>query len=504
LLCCGLVPPAFAEGWNEGQGGARPDALALAPGIADGAGLSSSPTSQGVSSADDRAFLGHPRGLGYLGFTEAWERFSYYGMQTLLVLYMTRQLLLPGHVENIAGFGLFRAVLDRMYHGPLTTVAQASAIFGLYTGLVYLTPILGGLVADRWLGRTRTVVVGALLMAAGHFLMAFDFSFLLALLCLLTGVGCFKGNLASQVGDLYAPEDLRRADAFQIYYLFINAAVIIAPLVAGTLGEVYGWHYGFGAAGVGMVLGLGIYLRGRKWLPKEERRATAVERAARPPLSRDERNAVILLIALLPVLAIGAVGNQEIFNAYLLWVPDHVSLVFFGKTMPTTWLVTLDAVVSVSSLVGALAFWRLWAKRFKEPSEVMKITLGLGISALGMLCLALAAVVHAPGGKASIGWVLGFEVLNSIGFANVFPVGLAMYVRVAPKSVAGTVMGVYYLHLFLCNNLVGWLGGFVDKMAGLNFWLMHAGLVGGAGLIMLVAAKSAGRLLDPQGPAKAG
>jgi POT family proton-dependent oligopeptide transporter len=466
--------------------------------------LSSSPISQGVSSADDRAFLGHPRGLGYLGFTEAWERFSYYGMQTLLVLYMTRQLLLPGHVENIAGFGLFRAVLDRMYHGPLTTVAQASAIFGLYTGLVYLTPILGGLVADRWLGRTRTVVVGALLMAAGHFLMAFDFSFLLALLCLLTGVGCFKGNLASQVGDLYAPEDLRRADAFQIYYLFINAAVIIAPLVAGTLGEVYGWHYGFGAAGVGMVLGLGIYLRGRKWLPKEERRATAVERAARPPLSRDERNAVILLIALLPVLAIGAVGNQEIFNAYLLWVPDHVSLVFFGKTMPTTWLVTLDAVVSVSSLVGALAFWRLWAKRFKEPSEVMKITLGLGISALGMLCLALAAVVHAPGGKASIGWVLGFEVLNSIGFANVFPVGLAMYVRVAPKSVAGTVMGVYYLHLFLCNNLVGWLGGFVDKMAGLNFWLMHAGLVGGAGLIMLVAAKSAGRLLDPQGPAKAG
>ena len=473
--------------------------LAKAVGFIDGGGLSVSPV---PSDTHDRDFLGHPRGLGYLGFTEAWERFSYYGMQTLLVLYMTKQLLLPGHIGNIAGFAAFRGLLES-FRGPLSTIALSSAIFGLYTGLVYLTPIAGGFIADRWLGRTRTVTLGALLMAAGHFLMAFDFSFLLALLCLLTGVGCFKGNLASQVGDLYAPGDLRRADAFQIYYLFINAAVIISPLVTGTLGEKVGWHYGFGAAGVGMVLGLVIYLSGRKWLPKEELRATRLERAARPGLTRDERNVVIILVLLLPVLAIGAVGNQEIFNAYLIWVPDHVSLVFFGETMPTSWLITLDAVVSVSCLVGAVAFWRLWARRFKEPSEVVKITLGLGISALGVACLALAAVAHAPGQKAGIGWVLGFELLNSIGFANVFPVGLAMYVRASPKAVAGTVMGVYYLHLFLCNNLVGWLGGYVEKMSGVNFWLMHAGLVGGAGLIMLIASRTAGRLLNPTGPANA-
>ena len=448
----------------------------------------------------DRAFLGHPRGLGYIAFTEAWERFSYYGMQTLLVLYMTKQLLLPGHVENIAGFPAFRALLERLYHGPLSTVALASAIFGLYTGLVYLTPIAGGFIADRVLGRTRTVTLGALLMAAGHFLMAFDFSFLIALLCLLCGVGCFKGNLASQIGDLYAPEDLRRADAFQIYYLFINGAVIAAPLVAGTLGELYGWHYGFGAAGIGMVLGLGIYLSGRKWLPREQPVAR-VARADRVGLTRDERSAVIVLILLLPVLAIGAVGNQQIFNAYLLWVPDHVSLVFFGKTMPTTWLVTLDAVVSVSSLVGAVAFWRLWARKFKEPSEINKMTLGMGLSALGQLCLAMAAIAHAPGEKAGIGWVLGFEILNSIGFANVFPVGLAMYVRVAPKSVVGTIMGVYYLHLFMCNNLVGWLGGLLEKLPGVQFWLLHAGLVGGAGVVMLLTSRLAGRIMNPTGPA---
>src|SRR6204780_3353210 len=235
----------------------------------------------------DHSFVGHPRGLGYLAFAEGWERFSYYGMQTLLVLYMVRQLLHPGHMERIAGFGPFRAALERTYGTPLSTVALASAIFGLYTGLVYLTPIAGGIIADRWLGRTRTVTIGALLMEAGHFLMAFEVSFLIALLCLLTGVGCFKGNIASQVGALYAPGDLRRADAFQLYFLFIIAAVIVAPLVAGTLAEEYGWHYGFGAAGIGMLISLVIYRAGRKWLPVEHR-ASRARSAPRPKLSRNE------------------------------------------------------------------------------------------------------------------------------------------------------------------------------------------------------------------------
>src|SRR6202165_2085053 len=252
---------------------------------------------------EDRSFLGHPRGLGYIAFAEAWERFSYYGMQSLLVLYMVNRLLHPGHIEVVAGFGPFRHLLDDIYRGPLSVQPLASTIFGLYTGLVYLTPIAGGIIADRWLGRTRTITIGALLMAAGHFLMAFDVSFLLALLCLLTGVGCFKGNIASQVGALYAPGDLRRADAFHIYFLFINAAVIAAPLIAGTLGEIYGWHYGFGIAGVGMLLSLVIYLSGRQWLAPEHP-ATRARSAARRGLSRDERIAVVVLILLLPILAV--------------------------------------------------------------------------------------------------------------------------------------------------------------------------------------------------------
>ena len=218
--------------------------------------------------------LGHPRGLAYLVFAETWERFSYYGMQALLVLYMVQQLLLPGHVENVAGFAAFRTWIEHVY-GPLSPAALASVIFGLYAGGVYLTPLAGGFIADRFLGRTATVTIGAVLMSAGHLLMAFEVTFLLALGCLLLGVGCFKGNIASQVGELYGPGDLRRADAFQIYFLGINVAVIVSPLVCGTLGQKVAWHWGFGAAGVGMLIGLAVYLSGRRWLPVSRPRARA-------------------------------------------------------------------------------------------------------------------------------------------------------------------------------------------------------------------------------------
>ena len=446
----------------------------------------------------DTAFIGHPMGLAWLSASEFWERFSYYGMQSLLVLYGSHYLLQPGHVEKVLGFNVLRGIVEALYGANLSPQALAIGISGLYSACVYLTPIGGGLLADRGIGRTRTVVLGATLMTIGQFMLAFDAGFAIGLLCLLLGVGCFKGNIASQVGSLYAPGDLRRADAFQIYFLFINGAVIAAPLVAGTLGEVYGWHYGFGAAGVGMLISLAVYLSGRKWLaPQQE--APKARSGARPGLSRDERIAVLVLILLLPILAIGAVGNQQIFNAYLLWVPSHVDLVFFGRTMPTTWLITLDSAVSISALVAAVAFWRLWARRFREPSEVVKIIVGLGISASAQLALVAAATISAAGHKASVGWVLAFEILNSIGFANVFPVGLALYARASPKAIAGTMIGVYYLHLFMGNNLVGWLGGLLERLPGTQFWLLHAALVGGAAFLMLLAWRLFGHLLAPTG-----
>jgi len=446
----------------------------------------------------DRSFIGHPRGLGYLAFTEAWERFSYYGMQSLLVLYMVNRLLYPGHIERIAGFGPFRHLLESIYRGPLSVQALASAIFGLYTGLVYLTPIGGGLIADRVLGRTRTITIGALLMAAGHFLMALDVTFLAALICLLAGVGCFKGNLASQVGALYATGDNRRADAFQIYYIFINAGVIASPLIAGTLGEVYGWHYGFGAAGIGMLIGLTIYLSGRKWLPVDSPVVRKANRASKTPLTHRERMAIVTLLALLPVLTIAVIGNQQIFNAYLVWGERSANLVFFGRKMPTTWLITLDSILSLSCLAGAVVFWRLWSKKRPEPAEITKMGIGSIIAVTGFTSLAAgAAIAASAGAKVSIGWLITFHLLNSIGFANVFPVSLALYARVAPAALSATIIGIFYLHLFAANNLVGWIGGLLEKMPATQFWLLHAGLSGTAGIIFLIAGRLFGHLLAP-------
>ena len=447
---------------------------------------------------EDRSFLGHPRGLGYIAFTEAWERFSYYGMQSLLVLYMVNRLLHPGHIEHIAGFVPFRHVLETAYRGQLDIQPLASAIFGLYTGLVYLTPIAGGLLADRLLGRTRTITIGALLMAAGQFLIAFDVTFLVALTCLLIGVGCFKGNLASQVGGLYATGDNRRADAFQIYYIFINTGVIISPLIAGTLGEVYGWGYGFGAAGVGMLIGLAIYLSGRKWLPPDSPIVEKSENASKPRLTHRERMAVVALLLLLPVLTMAIIGNQQIFNAYLVWAERNVNLIFFGKKMPTTWLITLDSIVSVSFLAGAVVFWRLWRKKFPEPPEIIKIGIGSLIAVTGFISLATgAAIAASSGSKVSMGWLVTFHVLNSIGFANIFPVSLALYARAAPAALSATIIGVYYLAFFAANNLVGTIGGLLEKMPATHFWLLHSALCGTAGVIFLLAGRFFGNLLAP-------
>ena len=453
---------------------------------------------QGAIAPKQPNFFGHPVGLGYLVFAEAWERFSYYGMQSLLVLYMGKQLLLPGHVENVVAFPAFRAAIQH-FTGPLTPAALASMIFGLYAGLVYLTPLAGGFLADRVLGRTRAITIGAITMALGHFLMAFEASFLLALTCLLVGVGLFKGNIASQVGQLYAPGDLRRADAFQVFMLGIQVAVVVSPLVCGTLGQKVAWHWGFGAAGVGMLLGLAVYLSGRKWLPAETVRRVDGVAVERPRLARGEGLTVLVLVLLLPVLAVTALGNQEIFNAYLVWGDTHYNLRFGDQVLPVTWLISLDAFVSFATMIAVVAFWRWWGTFRREPDEIVKLAIGAMISAFGPLLLAAGSFMETQTGhKVGLGWGIGFHVLNDIGFANVFPVGLALYTRASPKALGGLMIGVYYLHLFACNLLVGWIGGLLVPMGAVNFWLMHAGLVGGGAVVMLLFAAVFGRILAPK------
>ena len=445
---------------------------------------------------NDTSFLGHPKGLGYLAFTEAWERFSFYGMQTLLVLYMVKYLLLPGNVEQVAGIEQLRAL-----YGGIDGQPFASAIFGTYAASVYLTPILGGWLADRVLGKRRTVLLGAVTMALGHFLMAFDVTFLLALLCLILGSGMFKGNIASQVGSLYKPEDLRRADAFQIFYLGINAGVIASPLIVGTLGEKVGWHWGFGAAGVGMLIGLAIYVAGQKYLPKEHFDVPTKTAQERAPMTPRDWAATVALLLLIPVLAIAIVPNNQIFNAYLVWGDRDFALSWGDTVLPTSWLVTLDAIVSVSFLAIVAAFYRWYGSRWQEPDELTKIIIGSLFSMGGMACLWMAATTMPEGGKIGLFWPVMFHIVNSIGFAHMLPVSLALFARFAPPQINATVIGLYYLAFFGGNSLVGWVGGWFETMPVPQFWLMHMGFAAVAGVIFLLfKLVLAPRLMRPADP----
>ena len=438
----------------------------------------------------DRAFLGHPKGLGYLAFVEGCERFSYYSMQTLLVLYMTKYLLLPAHIGGVTGLSWLQQTLYNGKEGqPL-----ASAIFGDYTSLIYLTPIVGGFIADRWLGRRATLIAGGAVMALGHFLMAFEGMFLFALLSLIVGVGLFKGNIASQVGELYDAKDLRRAMAFQIFYVAINVSVIAAPLVSGTLGERYGWHYGFATAGVVMVLGLLLYIKAGPWLPADNRPKPGDAPAAK--MTSADWPRLVALILLVPVLSVSLLTNQEIFNAYLVWADEHFQLTFFGQTLPTTWMITIDAALSFSMLVAVAAFWK-WRSSVTgtEPDELGKMIIGSFFTIAGGLCLYAAALTQGSG-KIGLGWPVLFHLFNSIGFAHILPVSLALFTKVAPKAITATVVGIYYFAFFGANKMVGTIGGWYSTMPTPQFWLLHVATAV-VGLIAFVVFKLVlSRLLD--------
>jgi POT family proton-dependent oligopeptide transporter len=325
--------------------------------------------------------------------------------------------------------------------------------------------------------------------------MAFDVSFLLALFCIVTGMG-FGGVLKAQVGGLYATEDLRRADAFQIYTLVLQLAVIVAPIVCGGLGEKVAWHWGFGAAGVGMSFGLIIYLAGRRWMPPDPK-VKGAAKAERPPMTLHDWRTVGVLALLVPLFALTFVGNQEIFNAYLLWGRDHYQLQFFGQTMPVSWLLSLDALVSSATILMVVIFWRWWAKRWREPDEIVKAGIGALIAAGGPLLLA-AASLHAVGGhKVGLAWGLGFHIVNDLGFAMLYPVGMALFSRAAPPALGATIINSFTFAIFLSNLLVGRLAGLLDKMPGSAFWTMHAVLVAIAGVLLLACGWLFRRTLAP-------
>src|SRR5262245_45542572 len=420
-------------------------------------------------------FLGHPKGLAFLFTTEMWERFSYYGMKALLVLYMTKYLLLPDRSGTVLGLASLTRTLEALF-GPLAIQPLASHIFGLYTGLVYLTPIFGGLLADRVLGQRRTVIIGAVLMAIGHFMMAFESLFLLALLALILGNGAFKPNISTQVGALYAPNDRRRDRAFSIFYVGINLGAFLAPLICGTLGEEVGWHYGFAAAGVGMTLGLVIYLAAAPTLPPDEFTRARVT-SERTKFGHAEWNAVgALLILSLPVTFFWATYEQ-MGNTIALWADDHtdrtVRLMSWSWQIPTTWFQAFNPFMIFAFTPFIIALWSWQAKRNAEPSTVTKMAYGCFYNAASYLIL-FAAAWHVGADKASWLWLFAYFVVITIGELYLSPTALSLVSKVAPAHCLSMMMGVWLATSFYGGILAGYLGSFWSSMAKTDFFLMIA------------------------------
>ena len=416
----------------------------------------------------DITFFGHPKGLAFLAFTEMWERFSFYGMRALLGLFMVQQLLLPGHLENVVGMATLRDWLEAIF-GPLSAIALSSQIFGFYAGLVYLTPLLGGYVADRWLGAKKTVLIGVFLMTAGHLTMVFEASFLLALLLLIIGSGCLKGNIAAQVGHLYAPGDASRAGhGYAIFSTGINIGAATGPLLCGALAQIYGWDVGFGTAGILMLVACAIYIAGQKHLPDERPRGTA--NVVHPALTGEEWHRVWLVIAVMAITIFPQMAYDQMLNTGLLWVLGHVDMSTPFGAVPVAWFASFDSIVSIAIAPGLIALWASMARRGSEPGDIAKIGIGALLSA-GSGALLIMAALAAGDGRTSV-WLpmLGFAS-TGIAFMWYWPILLAFVSRNSPARINARLMSVAYLTLFFTNVVGGLLGSLYEWMGPVNFWI---------------------------------
>ena len=433
--------------------------------------------------------FGHPRGLSFLFATEMWERFSYYGMRALLVLYMVKYLLLPAQAGSVVGLAAFRGALEAVF-GPLSIQPLASQIYGFYTGLVYLTPIFGGLLADRLLGQRRTVILGATLMAAGHFMMAFEHLFLFALLLLILGSGCFKPNISTQVGSLYPEGDRRRDRAFSIFYVGINLGAFFSPLVCGTLGEEVGWHYGFAAAGIGMTTGLIIYLIATPTLPKDAFAA----RAPAAPLARSDWQAIVALVVLmLPVSLFWATYEQQ-GNTIVLWASQYTDRHLWGSLeIPVTWFQAFNPFMIFAFTPFIVALWRRQGAR--EPSTVMKMSIGLFLNAASWLIM-LAAARTTGSGQASWLWLFAFFLVITVGELYLSPTSLSLVTKVAPAHLLSLMMGVWLASNFIGDFLAGYLGTFWSSMSKDGFFLMLAIISAAAGLAIALVHRPLRKVLN--------
>jgi POT family proton-dependent oligopeptide transporter len=417
--------------------------------------------------AREKNWFGHPRGLSVLFLTEMWEMFSFFGMRALLVYYMTKHLN-----------------LDQAY---------ASLIYGAYAAFVYFTPVFGGMVADRWLGKRNAVMIGGATMALGHFMMASEPLFYPALTTIALGNGLFLPSLASQIEGLYRDGDPRRKSAYNIYYVGVNLGAFLAPLVCGTLGEAYGWHWGFAAAGFGMLLSLMIYLAGARHLPPEPPRGAAA-RAARPPIDRAVVDRFALLIGIAAIVVVFRGAYEQVGNTIALWTDQSVDRgLASGWVIPMTWFQSINSVVVFTVTPLLVARWARLGRRGVETPLLARMAFGAAVVGGSYLLLAaLSAWCEARGVRAHWGWLAAWFVVMTTGELYILPVGLALFGRLAPEGFRATSIATWFFAGFFGNLLAGALGTLWCGLSHARFFALIAAVAAVAAILLYMLGRRLG------------
>lgn len=406
----------------------------------------------------EKELFGHPIGLYVLFFTEMWERFSYYGMRAILVLYLVAQT-----TSDNAGLGWSNG--------------EALALYGWYTMLVYVASIPGGFIADKLIGQRKSVLYGGILLCFGHGILAVEemWAFYTGLGLIIAGVGMLKPNISTMVGGLYKQGDIRRDKGFTIFYIGINIGAFLSSIIVGTVGEVYGWHYGFGLAGIGMALGLIQYVLGQKYLKHVGNFLGASENShdkeiMKNPLTKEEKDRVIVLfISFLLVIVFWGAFEQAggLMNIYASEKTNRIlsfSLPYIGNEVPASWFQSLNAmfIIFLGTTVAAV-----WAKRKlqgKVSTSLFKMIIGLIIMGTGFLFMTTASMQHETSGASAMYWLVLAYLFHTVGELCISPVALSFITKLAPVKYASIMMGVYFAMTGFGNKLAGILGESAESM----------------------------------------
>ena len=401
---------------------------------------------QGAPVANEQTLFGHPKGLYVLFFTEMWERFSYYGMRAILVLYLVAKT-----TEDNPGLGW--------------TDPEALSLYGWYTMLVYVASIPGGIIADKMIGQKKSVLLGGILLCLGHGILAVEHmtAFYAGLLLIIAGVGMLKPNISTMVGGLYRQGDIRRDKGFTIFYIGINVGAFLSSLIVGYVGENIGWHYGFGLAGIGMLAGMLIYLFGQKHLEGVgnylgQTSDPAVLAAMKAPLTKIEKDRIIvLLISFLLVIVFWGAFEQAggLMNIY---AKDKTNRMLMGFEVPASWFQSLNAMFIIFLGTTVAAFWARRKLKGLVSSSLFKMIIGLIIMGSGFFFMSAAASEYESAGSSAMFWLVLAYLLHTIGELCLSPVALSYITKLSPVKYGSIMMGVYFAMTGFGNKLAGLLG----------------------------------------------